>query len=276
MVGREVMFQVTKSQAQPGNEVLTLSGVHCKDVRGLPALKDISLTVRAGEIVGIAGVEGNGQKELVDSIIGLWPVEKGSILFEGRNITHSTVTERRKIGVSYIPEDRMTTGLCMPLSVKENILMGYHKQARLSWKKLVLKQKKVNDFVQSLIEEYDIRTPNMDTSALTLSGGNLQKVVLAREIASKPRLLIASQPTRGVDMGAIEYIHKELVAYRDEGCAILLISADLQEIMNLSDRIAVIYEGELVCNVPREGVDEHHLGLWMTGSFSEEEVQHGR
>jgi len=242
-----------------------LENIKCNNIQELPALKGLSLKINSGEIVGVAGVEGNGQHELVEIIMGLWPVTSGRIILQGKDITEESVLKRREFGMAYIPEDRIKLGLCLPMSVAENLIMSYHRKKNLSWNKLILRSKSIKQFVKKLIKNFKILTPNPNNIAEKLSGGNLQRVVLAREFASKPKLLIASQPTRGLDMGAIEFIHKRLIKHRDEGCAILLVSADLQEILNLSDRIVVLYEGKIINEIPAKQADEQQLGRWMLG-----------
>lgn len=273
MVGREVLFKVEKEPPTPGTVVLEVRNLEVRNRRNLPAVRGINFHVRTNEIVGIAGVEGNGQHELIECLSGMWPTRGGSVIYNGNDITHSTVYQRREAGIAHIPEDRLKTGLCAEISLWENLLMGYHKDPPyVRMKGLKLNHKYITRFASKLIEKFDIKVPNSSYLLKTLSGGNLQKTVLAREISHEPQLLIVSQPTRGVDMGAIEFIHKEIVAMRDQGCAILVVSADLQELMNLTDRILVMYDGEIVGETGSDEYDEHQIGYWMAGLHGEEVV----
>ncbi len=265
MVGREVIFKVNKEAAKTGEEVLRLEKIRVQSIKGSSALRGVSLCLRTGEIVGIAGVEGNGQRELAESIVGLLPVDEGKIILSGKDITDSSIVKRRNLGLSYIPEDRLKVGLSIPMSVQENLIMGFHRKSRFTWNRLILRWGLVQKFAEKLIKSFDIKTPSPTNITETLSGGNLQKVVLARELSGELKVLIAYQPTRGVDMGSIEFIHKKLIKYRDNGCAILLISADLQEVLNLSDRILVLYKGQFIGETPSEEADKYRIGRWMMG-----------
>jgi len=265
MVGREVIFKVNKESAKTGEEVLRLEKIKVRDIKGSSALRGVSLCLRTGEIVGIAGVEGNGQRELAESIAGLLSAYEGRIILGGEDITDASIVRRRNLGLSYIPEDRLKIGLSVSMSVEENLIMGFHRKLQFTWNRLILRWELVQKFAEKLIKSYDIKTPNPTTIAETLSGGNLQKVVLARELSGEPKILIAYQPTRGVDMGSIEFIHKKLIKYRDNGCAVLLISADLQEILNLSDRIIVLYKGQFIGETTTEEADKYQIGKWMMG-----------
>lgn len=265
MVGHEVELVVHKKTAVPGDVVLDVQGLHALNNRRLPALRGVSLQVRAGEILGIAGVEGNGQSELVEVITGLRRAGSGHVLLNGRSITNLSprkISERR---VAHVPEDRQHRGLVLDFTIAENmILENFHRKPfargiRMFWGK-------VHDFATRLIQEFDIRAPGPDVSARALSGGNQQKVILAREFSRDPDLLIIAQPTRGLDVGAIEFVHRRLVEARDAGKAILLVSLELDEIMALSDRIAVMYEGEIVGEMPAEQATEEQLGLMMAGA----------
>jgi len=265
MVGREVIFQVKKAPIKIGKEILKVEKIKVKDIKGTLVLKGISLILREGEIVGIAGVEGNGQRELAESIIGLLPIEQGKVILDNKDITYASVTKRRCLGMSYIPEDRLKLGLSTQMSVEENLIMGFHYKSQFKRCGLIIQWQIVRKFAENLINSFDIRTPHPNTITETLSGGNLQKVVLARELSVEPKVLIAYQPTRGVDMGSMEFIHKKLINYRDNGCAILLISADLQEIFNLSDRILVLYKGEFTGENSSHKIDKYQIGRWMMG-----------
>lgn len=269
MVGREVVLSVEKRPATVGDVVLKVEDIHVKSGRGLPALKGVSFEVRAGEIVGVAGIEGNGQSELVEALTGLRRVSAGRILVGGADITNKSPREVISHGVGHIPEDRQRRGLILSFSVAENfILERYHKPPFARGINLDLQA--VKDYARRLVSEFDVRTPSETVRVGALSGGNQQKVVVARELSLEPRLLIASQPTRGLDVGAIEFVHKRLVSQRDAGKAILLVSLDLEEIMSLSDRILVLYEGRIVGSMKAEEATEEEIGFLMAGG------RHGR
>ncbi|MGZ8694521.1 MAG: ABC transporter ATP-binding protein [Gaiellaceae bacterium] len=268
MVGREVLLRVEKPPAQPGDALLELREVTAEDDRGLPAVKGVSLTVRGGEILGIAGVDGNGQSELIEAITGLRQPTGGQILIAGRDVTGASVRERLDAGFGHIPEDRLRRGLIVDFSVSENLaLHDYREQpySRLGW----LRPGRMLEHGRRLIREFDVRGGAATAPASALSGGNQQKVVVAREVSRDPRVLIAAQPTRGLDVGAIEFVHARLVAERDEGRAILLVSLELEEILSLSDRILVIYEGRIVGEYAPD-VTAETLGLAMIGATRDE------
>jgi simple sugar transport system ATP-binding protein len=271
MVGRDVLLRATKTPREPGRVVLAVDDVCVHNDLGQIAVEHISLDVREGEIVGIAGVAGNGQNELVEALTGLRSVEAGRVVLHERDITHATVLERRQAGIAYIPEDRGHVGLALEAPLNENLLMGYQRQPRYSRRGL-LNFAAIRQHAQQLIGEYGIKTASFRETTDNLSGGNRQKGVVARELSHRAPLLIAEQPTWGVDVGSIEFIHQQLLAYRQDGHAILLISADLNEVMSLGDRILVMYEGRIVGEVPGATATEHELGLLMTGTTSE--VQH--
>ena len=263
MVGREVLLQVEKSPAQPGDVLLKVESLHVTDDRGIPKVRGLSFDVRAGEIVGIAGVDGNGQTELIEAITGLRKAGSGSIEVAGRELHHASARQMLDAGVGHIPEDRQRRGLVLEFSIAENIaLHDYAKppDARWGW----LFPDRMIDRARRLIKEFDVRGGGPLSRAGGLSGGNQQKLVVAREISRDPKVLIAAQPTRGLDVGAIEYLHRRIVTERDEGRAVLLISLELEEILSLSDRILVIYEGEIVGEHTGE-VSEQEIGLEMLG-----------
>ncbi len=263
MVGREVLLRVDKPPAQPGDVLLSVKDLHVVDDRGIAKVRGVSFDVRAGEIVGIAGVDGNGQTELIDAITGLRKVESGDVLVAGRELADASAREMLDAGVGHIPEDRQRRGLVLEFSIAENIaLHDYAKPPTAKWSWLF--PARMIERARGLIEEFDVRGGGPLTRAGGLSGGNQQKLVAAREIARDPKVLIAAQPTRGLDVGAIEYLHRRIVAERDEGRAILLISLELDEILSLSDRILVIYEGEIVGEHTGE-VSEQEIGLEMLG-----------
>lgn len=268
MVGRQVLLQVDRGSAKPGETVLKVAALEALDNKKLPALKGVDLDVRAGEILGIAGVEGNGQSELVEVLTGLRRAENGQVSVAGQEILGDSPRQVHAKGVGHIPEDRHRRGLVLEYTVAANLILGIHHKAPFvkSWGVDVLDEAPINAKAERLVEEFDIRPTDYQNPAGNLSGGNQQKVVVAREMDQQPRLLIAAQPTRGVDVGSIEFIHKRLIEARDAGAAVLVISADLEEVLSLSDRIAVIYEGEIVGELMPEEANEERLGLLMTGS----------
>ncbi|MGZ3679091.1 MAG: ATP-binding cassette domain-containing protein, partial [Ktedonobacterales bacterium] len=232
--------------------------------QGLPAVRDVSFELRKGEILGVAGVEGNGQSELVEALAGTRKVTGGHIRVGDREVTNVGARRTRQAGMGHIPEDRRGVGLVLNYSIADNTILGRQRDERFTWQGLVLRLGAIFSWAKQLVAQFDVRTPSVETPARSLSGGNQQKVVVARELSSAPQVLLASQPTRGVDIGAIEFIHRQLVAQRDAGAAILLVSAELDEIRSLSDRIAVIYEGSIV-SIESPDVPEERLGLLMTG-----------
>jgi len=264
MVGREVLLRVDKKPAKPGAVVMQVENISANTDRGVPALNGVSFELRQGEILGIAGVEGNGQSELMEVLAGTRHVTGGRVLLGGRDITTYDARTERDAGVAFIPEDRRGTGLVLSFSIAENSILGRERSPTFSWNEFVLKLVAIKEWARRLVKEFDIRTPSIDVAARNLSGGNQQKVIVAREMGSKPKVLLAAQPTRGVDIGAIEFIHRRIVQERDEGTAVLLVSAELDEVRSLSDRIAVMYEGRIVSIEPPDA-PEDRLGLLMTG-----------
>lgn len=264
MVGREVLLRIDKTEASPKEQVLTVENLKVLDNRLQEAVRDVSLTVRAGEILGIAGVEGNGQRELVEGIIGLRPIVAGDVRINGTSVKNMSVRKRRDHGISCVPEDRYVRGVALRANLEDNIIVENYEKPPLS-KGQVLNLKTIANHANELIKEFDIRTPSSKVIASTLSGGNLQKVVLAREINANPKLLIVAQPTRGLDVGSIEFVHRRILQARDDGAAVLLVSAELEEVMSLSDRISVLYEGEIVGTVKGGEATEEELGLMMAG-----------
>ncbi|EEK43722.1 ABC transporter ATP-binding protein [Bacillus paranthracis] len=271
MVGRQVNFKTEKIEAKPMEEVLSIANLIVHDTRKLPAVKGLDLTVRAGEIVGIAGIDGNGQSELIEAITGLRKVESGSIAIKGKEITNWPVRRITEEGIGHIPEDRHKHGLVLDFSVRDNIVLQTYYKNPFS-KKGILNFSKITEKAKALIEQFDVRTPSEQTLARALSGGNQQKAIIAREVDRNPDLLIAAQPTRGLDVGAIEFIHKKLIEQRDNGKAVLLLSLELDEILNVSDRVAVIYEGKIVAIVDAKETNEQKLGLLMAGGTGKEKV----
>jgi len=270
MVGREVDFEVVKKEPQPKDPVLDIRELVVLDPRNIPAVNGLDLTVRAGEIVGIAGVDGNGQTELIEAITGLRKAKSGTIHLNGRSITNLPVRKITESGIGHIPQDRHKHGLVLDFSIGENIVLQTYYQKPYS-KSGILNYKSIYQKAKSLIKEFDVRTPSEYTPARALSGGNQQKAIIAREVDRSPELLIAAQPTRGLDVGAIEFIHSKLVEERDKGRAVLLVSLELDEVMNVSDRIAVIYEGKIVDIVNPKETNEQELGLLMAGGKRERE-----
>jgi general nucleoside transport system ATP-binding protein len=268
MVGREVLLRVEKPPVDAGEPLLVLENLTVRDDRGLEAVGGVSLEVRAGEIVGIAGVDGNGQSELIDAISGLRKPSAGSVRVGGRDVTTDTAKRRYGEGLGHIPEDRHRRGLVLDFTLAENLaLHDYEKEpfARLGW----LRPGRMIASARRLLQEFDVRGGGPRTRAAALSGGNQQKVVIAREVARDPRVLIAAQPTRGLDVGAIEFVHRRLVEERDEGRAVLLISLEIDEVLSLSDRILVLYEGRIVAEFGPD-VTEEELGIAMTGGQVEQ------
>ena len=270
MVGREVLLRVDKKPADAGDVLLEVRDLHVNDERGLPAVRGVSFAVRAGEIVGIAGVEGNGQSELIEAITGLRHPESGEVVVAGQVVQRASARRMLDVGVGHIPEDRQRRGLVLEFSIAENIALHDYNAApasRFGW----LFPKRLVARARDLIREFDIRGGGPTTPGGSLSGGNQQKVVAAREIARDPKVLVAAQPTRGLDVGAIEYLHRRLVEERDEGRAILLVSLELDEVLSLSDRILVMYEGQVV-GEHQPGVTEEEIGLEMLGARRKETV----
>jgi simple sugar transport system ATP-binding protein len=267
MVGREVNFHVTKGAAAPAESLLGIENLNVRNAKGLLGVKNLCLEVRGGEVLGICGIDGNGQTELVQAITGLSVVESGRILFKGRDISRSSIKERTDLGLGHIPEDRQKHGLILDFSLAENFVI--HNYNRKPFAKMgILNKAAINDNAARLIKEFDVRSgQGGETPARSMSGGNQQKAIVAREIDRSPEVFIVAQPTRGLDVGAIEYIHKRIIAERDKGKAILLVSLELDEIMDISDRIAVIFNGEIVGVVDAKETDENELGLMMSGAL---------
>ncbi len=267
MVGRQVLFRIQRTPAEPGETVLSVKDVNALDNKNLPALRDISFDIREGEILGIAGVEGNGQSELVEVLTGLRRAQTGKVELNGQVITNYTPRAIRERGTCHIPEDRHRRGLVLDFSVAQNMVLGIHYCSPYIRKMLldVINFGPIREKAQRLLREFDIRPPDQQNPAGNLSGGNQQKVIVARELDQDPKLLIAAQPTRGIDVGSIEFIHQRLLQARDDRKAVLLISADLEEILSLSDRIAVMYEGQIAGVLDPAEATEARLGLMMTG-----------
>ncbi len=268
MVGRDVLLRVDKHASTPGEALLVVENLTVRDDRGLTAVRDVSLQVRGGEIVGLAGVDANGQSELIDAIAGLRKIESGRIRLGETDVSHADARESLDAGLGHIPEDRQRRGLVMAFSLAENLALHEYRtepESKLGF----LFPRRLIQRARKLLTEFDVRGGTPQTPAFALSGGNQQKVVLAREIDANPQVLIAAQPTRGLDVGAIEFVHRRLVEQRDAGRAVFLVSLELEEILSLSDRILVIYEGRIVGEFPPTAT-EQELGLAMTGGTREE------
>jgi simple sugar transport system ATP-binding protein len=270
MVGRDVVLRVERERATPGEPLLQVDDLVVRDDRGLEAVKGVSFDVHAGEIVGIAGVDGNGQTELIDSITGLRHPEAGRIVVDGHDTTKADARHALDAGIGHIPEDRHVRGLVLDFTLAENLALHDYKHApasRYGW----LFPGYLLERAKAVLKEFDVRGGGPQTPALALSGGNQQKVIVAREVSRDPRVLVAGQPTRGLDVGAIEFVHRRLVQERDEGRAILLLSFELDEILSLSDRILVMYEGRIVAEY-LPGISEEELGIAMTGGRRDEDA----
>jgi simple sugar transport system ATP-binding protein len=265
MVGRKVILQVDKSKAQPGEVVLQVEDLVVADDRGQTAVEGLSLEVRAGEILGVAGVQGNGQREFVEALTGLRPVISGKAVIAGQEVTHAAPRTITELGVAHIPEDREKHGLVMPYTLADNMVLNRYYQKPYA-RGIILNQDKIDQDGEALVKEYDVRTPSVYTPASSLSGGNKQKVIVAREFSGKMKLLIANQPTRGIDVGSIEFIHNQIVAQRDNGVAVLLVSAELDEVLGLADRVAVMFDGRIVKVLPVAEATRERVGLLMAGS----------
>jgi simple sugar transport system ATP-binding protein len=270
MVGREVLLRVEKKPGHAGDPLLQVDDLTVIDDRGLETVRGVSLEVRGGEILGLAGVDANGQSELIDAIAGLRPVKSGRITVDGHDLTHAKAKETLDAGIGHIPEDRHRRGLVLPFTLTENLALHAYRRQPNS-RRGFLNLRAMAERARRLLKEFDVRGGTPTTPAAALSGGNQQKVVLAREIDGDPKVLIAAQPTRGLDVGAIEFVHGRLLEQRDAGRAILLVSLELEEILSLSDRILVIYEGRIAGEFPPTATEEE-LGFAMTGGRRGEEA----
>lgn len=264
MVGREVLLRVKKDEAKPRDPVLSVRGLTLRATEGNAILDGVSFEVRGGETLGIAGVEGNGQTELIEILAGLRRATEGEVLLEGSSIDDLDPHQRKQRGIAHIPEDRHRRGLLLTFDLASNSILGVHRDRPISGP-VLLNNDVIVERAQRLVREYDIRPPNITLPARALSGGNQQKLIVAREFDIKPRLVLVAQPTRGVDIGATEFIHRRLIELRDAGAAVLLVSAELDEVLSLSDRLVVIYEGRIVGEVDPKSVSEEQIGLMMTG-----------
>jgi ABC-type uncharacterized transport system ATPase subunit len=265
MVGRQVSLQVSKAPATPGDVVLAVSGLHVPDDRGQDAVAGVSFEVRAGEILGIAGVQGNGQTELCEALMGLRPASAGTVTLSGQDITAAVPRERIRAGIGYVPEDRQADGMVAGFSVADNMVLDVYDQPPYARHGIALDLAAARANATARVTQFDVRTTSVDTPAGTLSGGNQQKVILARELGRELHMLLASQPTRGLDVGSIEFVHKRIIEERDKGLAVVIISAELDEIYALADRIAVMYEGRIT-GVRPPTVPVEELGMLMAGA----------
>ena len=269
MVGREVLFEELHKEKVSKEEVLSVKGIKAKDNRGLIALDGVSFSLKAGEILGVAGVEGNGQSELVEVLTGLREMEEGTFIVNGKEVSNRNPKEIRKLGIAHVPEDRLSTGLSKEATIWENLLMGIQHEQPYAIKGIHMNKKKIMKRTSRLIDEFDIRTPTGELPAGNLSGGNMQKMVIAREFSFDTPILIIAQPTRGIDVGAIEFIHSQIIEKRNKGTAILLVSAELDEIFRLSDRIITLYEGKITGEFINGEISKKEIGLYMTGKHME-------
>jgi simple sugar transport system ATP-binding protein len=271
MVGREVILTVPKEPAEPEAPVLKVEGLQAMGDRGGLAVNGISFEVKAGEIVGVAGVQGNGQTELVEVLTGLREAEGGTIQLLGKDVTNATPRIITETGSAHIPEDRQADGLVLGYPIADNLILNTYYLPPIA-RGLVMRAESITDRAKTLVEEYDVRTPSIMTPVGNLSGGNQQKVIVARELSRDVKLVIAAQPTRGLDVGSIEYIHSQLVQKRDEGAAVFLVSAELDEVLSLADRILVMFEGEIMGVVSAEEATKEEVGLLMAGIHAEDEA----
>jgi simple sugar transport system ATP-binding protein len=264
MVGRDVALEVRKKPPQPGEVVLRVSGLHVLDERHNLAVDDVAFEVRTGEVLGVAGVQGNGQTELVEALTGLRPALAGRIEIAGQAVTHATPRHITELGVAHVPEDRQRDGLVLTYPIAANMVLNTYYQPPFA-KGEVLQDSAISSAAQERVKQFDVRTPSIETTAGSLSGGNQQKVIVAREFSRPIKLLVASQPTRGLDVGSIEYIHARIIEKRDAGVGVVLVSPELDEILALSDRIAVMYRGKIVAIVDADAATKEYLGLLMAG-----------
>ena len=268
MVGREVLQESVEKKDIAGDVKIHLSDIHVPDNRGLPAVKGLSLQVRAGEILGIAAIEGNGQSELLEAITGMRPYS-GTITIAGQDIRGLSPGQIRELGLAHVPEDRLATGVDKQADISDNLLVGKHKSREFTRFGFHQNKKAIRKYAEAIFEKFDIRAAGVDTKVGSLSGGNMQKVVIAREFSFDSQVYIIAQPTRGVDIGAIEFIHNRILEKKEEGAAILLCSADLDEVLRLSDRCVTIYEGRITGEFDRSHLEKTEIGYYMTGSREE-------
>ncbi len=272
MVGRPVLYDRLEKTGVPGQEQIKVDDLHVLDNRGLPAVDGLSLSVRAGEVLGIAAIEGNGQSELLEAITGMRPIESGEISICGQSIRGKDPGEIRRLGLAHIPEDRLATGVSRDASVTDNLIVGRHREKAFNRFGFHQRTSTIERYAQQVYDNFDIRGAGLEVNVGSMSGGNMQKVVVAREFSFDTPVLIIAQPTRGVDVGAIEFIHSRIIEKRNAGCAILLCSADLDEVFRLSDRIITMYEGHITGHFKASGISKEEIGYYMTGDRSGEEA----
>jgi general nucleoside transport system ATP-binding protein len=271
MVGRPVQLEIEKEPRTPGEEVLEVSNIRVVDPTGQVTVDDVSFSVRSGEIYALAGVQGNGQTELTEALVGLEQIQTGSVSLEGRDITKAGIDALIGLGVGYVPEDRLHDGLVSSFSVAENLVLDLYHREPFS-RGLSLDIDRIRKNAEERVEEFDVRTPTIDHTASTLSGGNQQKVVLARELSRPLKLLIVAQPTRGLDVGSMEFVHRRIVAERDNGAAVIVVSTELDEVLGLADRIGVMYRGKIIGELSA-GADPSEIGLLMAGTVSDHDKE---
>ena len=274
MVGRPVLYDRLEKTGKPGEVQIEVDHLSVCDNRGMTAVKDLSLAVRAGEILGIAAIEGNGQSELLEAITGMRPTERGSVTVCGRDVTGKTPGEIRAVGLAHIPEDRLATGVSREASVADNLLAGKQRQPEFNGFAFRQRTSTIERYAREVYQKFDMRGAGVDTAVGSMSGGNMQKVVVAREFSFETPVLVIAQPTRGVDVGAIEFIHTKIIEKRNAGCAILLSSADLDEVFRLSDRIITLYEGRITGEFAADSVSKEEIGYYMTGDRGRKEREH--
>ena len=265
MVGREVLLEKLEKTGTLGKQKIKTDNIYVADNRGLPAVNGVSFEIREGEILGIAAIEGNGQSELVEAITGLRHIESGHVYIEDKDVTEYTARQIRAAGVAHIPEDRVSTGVSGPSSILENLIIGKERRGQFSIRGIHLRQSSIRRYADDMFKKFDIRGAGVDTRVDSLSGGNMQKVVVAREFSYDTPILVIAQPTRGVDIGAMEFIHDKIVEKRNNGAAILLVSADLDEVFRLSDRIITLYEGKITGEFESGEISKMDIGYYMTG-----------
>lgn len=270
MVGREVLQDPLPKAGAPGEPRIVVENLEVRDNRGLPAVRGISFQVHAHEVLGIAAVEGNGQSELLEAVTGMRAIAGGSVRIQGRAVAGLTPGQIRRLGLAHVPEDRLATGVSPEANLTENLIMGRHRDRRLTRFGFHLRKKEAERDAGELLQRYDIRAAGLDVPVGSLSGGNVQKVVIAREFSFDATALVIAQPTRGVDIGATQFIHRHILEKRDQGCAVLLCSADLDELFRLSDRIITLYEGEITGCFQAGGISKEEIGYYMTGARRKE------
>jgi simple sugar transport system ATP-binding protein len=271
MVGRPVRLEIDKEPAQPGDEVVQVENLRVVDQAGQVTVDGVTFSVRSGEIYALAGVQGNGQTELTEALVGLEPIESGSVVVAGQDVTKAGVDDMIALGVGYVPEDRLHDGLVSSFSVAENLVLDLYHSPPFS-KGLSLDLDRIEQNARDRVDEFDVRTSSVDHTASTLSGGNQQKVVLARELSRPLKLLVVAQPTRGLDVGSMEFVHRRIVAERDNGAAVIVVSTELDEVLGLADRIGVMYRGKIIGEMPA-GADPGEIGLLMAGTVSEHDKE---